>query len=297
MDREHLYVGMTRGRDGNHAHITPDPPVDPEHEHEHDHGHEPGHSSARSGQQLDRDPHREAHGVLTAALAQSGLQDAAHTALAQARKVADETARKQQERQAAEAERRRPLPQPIPDEHSHAVEKLHALQGERDRLRHTQHRLWANARDTSQQLDAAPKWARGRRQALTATFADIQAGLQQTHPALASLDTVILEQTRLVDRHTSQRDDQARDQQRRSGLAAFRRMAPNDLALPRPTQDQVREFATRLAVSRSRDDDDDFYRSPSQDQGRGLSRQLTCERDWPAASSRQPARARPTSRW
>ena len=44
-------------------------------------------------------------------------------------------------------------------------------------------------------------------------------------------------------------------------------MAPNDLALPRPTQDQV---ATRLAASRSRDDDD-FYLH-SHDNDRGLSR-------------------------
>ena len=94
--------------------------------------------------------------------------------------------------------------------------------------------------------------------------------LRQTHPALASLDTKVQEQTRLVDSHTRQRDDEKRDQQRRTGLAAFRRMAPNDLALPRPTQDQVRDLATRLAASRRRDDDD-FYLH-SHDNDRGLSR-------------------------
>ena len=54
---------MTRGRDGNHAYITPDPTIDPEH----DHGHSP---AARK--HTDQDPLREANGVLTAALAQSG---------------------------------------------------------------------------------------------------------------------------------------------------------------------------------------------------------------------------------
>lgn len=261
IDREHLYVGMTRGRNGNHAYITPDPTVDPEH----DHGHSP---AARK--HTDQDPHREANGVLTAALAQSGAQDAAHTALAEARKVAADTARKTQERQAAEAERQRLLPQPVPVEHTRAVEQLQALRAERDRLHHQQLRLWASARDTKQQLDAAPKWARGRRQTLTATFAEVQGELRQTHPALASLDTKVQEQTRLVDSHTRQRDDERRDQQRRSGLAAFRRMARNDLALPRPTQDQVRDLATRLAASRSRDADD-FY-VHSHDNDRGLSR-------------------------
>ena len=88
---------------------------------------------------------------------------------------------------------------------------------------------------------------------------------------LASLDAQIAQQAVLVDSHNRQRDDEARDEQRRGGLAAFRRMAPNDLALPRPTQDQVRQLATRLAAGRSRDDDDDFYRR-SPDQDRGLSR-------------------------
>jgi ATP-dependent exoDNAse (exonuclease V) alpha subunit len=261
VDREHLYVGMTRGRNGNHAYITPDTTVDPEH----DQAHNP-----RGRQQPDRDLQREAHGVLTAALAQSGAQDAAHTALAQARKVAADTARKQQERQAADAEQQRLLPQPVPAEHTRAVEHLQALRAERDQLHQQQRRLWANARDTKQQLDAAPKWARGRRQTLTSIFTEIQGQLQETHPSLANLDTQIQEQTRLVDSHTRQRDDEKLDQQRRDDLGALRRRAPNDLALPRPTQDQVRDLATRLAASRSRDDDD-FYLH-SHDNDRGLSR-------------------------
>ena len=262
MDREHLYVGMTRGREGNHAYITPDPTADPEH----DHGHPP-HRRQQPGQDL----HREANGVLSAALSQSGAQDAAHTALAQARKVAADTARKQQEREAAETERQRLAPRPVPVDHTRAVEQLQALRAERDRVRHAQQRLWASIRDSSQQLDTAPKWARGRRHTLTATLTDDKAQLQQTHPMLASLDAQIAQQAVLVDSHNRQRDDEARDEQRRGGLAAFRRMAPNDLALPRPTQDQVRQLATRLAAGRSRDDDDDFYRR-SPDQDRGLSR-------------------------
>jgi ATP-dependent exoDNAse (exonuclease V) alpha subunit len=60
IDREHLYVGLTRGRDENHAYLAP--AVDD------DHRHPPtGDTGARQ--------------MLDAALARSGQQDAAHTLL------------------------------------------------------------------------------------------------------------------------------------------------------------------------------------------------------------------------
>jgi conjugative relaxase-like TrwC/TraI family protein len=60
IDREHLYVGLTRGREENHAYLAP--PVDP------DHGHPSvGGNGARQ--------------MLEAALARSGSNDAAHTLL------------------------------------------------------------------------------------------------------------------------------------------------------------------------------------------------------------------------
>ena len=60
IDREHLYVGLTRGREENHAYIAP--PVDDEY------GHPPiGDTSARQ--------------ILQTALARSGRNDAAHTLL------------------------------------------------------------------------------------------------------------------------------------------------------------------------------------------------------------------------
>ena len=45
MDREHLYVAMTRGRNGNHAYITPDPLADDDH-HGHPHPPHPGQAEA-----------------------------------------------------------------------------------------------------------------------------------------------------------------------------------------------------------------------------------------------------------
>jgi ATP-dependent exoDNAse (exonuclease V) alpha subunit len=63
IDREHLYVGLTRGRQENHAYITTTPT-------ESDHNHpKPAASTAST------------YDILTAALARSGQQDAAHTLL------------------------------------------------------------------------------------------------------------------------------------------------------------------------------------------------------------------------
>ena len=78
MDREHLYVAMTRGRDGNHAYITPDPTSTDD---DHDHGHH-----QRSAAVAD-DPQELAERVLAAALNTSGAQDAARTALEHARAI------------------------------------------------------------------------------------------------------------------------------------------------------------------------------------------------------------------
>ena len=60
IDREHLYVGLTRGREENHAYLAP--PVDDDHAHP-----TAGDTGARA--------------LLQAALARSGRNDAAHTLL------------------------------------------------------------------------------------------------------------------------------------------------------------------------------------------------------------------------
>ena len=52
LDREHLYVAMTRGRHGNHAYITTDPVTDPAH----DHGHGPTRKADAASQAHGQDP-------------------------------------------------------------------------------------------------------------------------------------------------------------------------------------------------------------------------------------------------
>ncbi len=107
MDREHLYVAMTRGRLGNHAYLTPDPTGDDDC----DHGH--GQSPVTQGAASTTGPDATARGreptpdhkalqVLEVALATSGAQDAAHTALTTARTAAVAAARQAAAHKAAQ---------------------------------------------------------------------------------------------------------------------------------------------------------------------------------------------------
>jgi hypothetical protein len=68
IDREHLYVGLTRGRHENHAYIAPAADNNPDHPHRHGH---PAPSTEDT-----------AHDTLRTALAHTGVTDAAHTLLA-----------------------------------------------------------------------------------------------------------------------------------------------------------------------------------------------------------------------
>jgi conjugative relaxase-like TrwC/TraI family protein len=201
MDREHLYVAMTRGRHGNHAYITPDATVDDDHH---------GHAHPRAG--VVEDPQEQAVRELQAALTRTGAQDAAHTALERARTQAAHTARQNdraaeraaaRERAAAEAQRRQS--RPLPAEHVRAVRQLAQCRAERDQLRTDRDALHRALRQIREELDALPRWARGRRRALTDTIISSEQQLQQSAPTLGTLDAEIDRLTRQVAHHTRQR--------------------------------------------------------------------------------------------
>jgi hypothetical protein len=204
MDREHLYVAMTRGRHGNHAYITPDPTTDDDH-----HGHSQPHTRPPGAVE---DPQKQAIRVLTAALGRSGAQDAAHTALEHARTQAAHTAQ-QNELDAERAAARERLAQqlqhrqarPLPAEHTRAVQQLAQCQAERDQLRADRDAQHRALRQTREELDALPRWARGRRRALADTITSCEQQLQQTAPTLGTLDAEIDRLTRQVAHHTRQR--------------------------------------------------------------------------------------------
>ena len=219
MDREHLYVAMTRGRYGNHAYITPDPTSDDD-DQDHGHGHHQRPAAAAD------DPQEQAERVLAAALGRSGAQDAAHTALehartqAQARAVAAHTARQLQRtaeqaaeraaekaaaREAATKERQRQESRPLLPEHARAIQHLHERRTEREQLRTDLGALHWALRQGREELEGLPRWARGRRRALADTISSHELQLRQTGPALAGLDAEIDRLSRQVTHHTRQR--------------------------------------------------------------------------------------------
>ena len=181
MDREHLYVAMTRGRLANHAYITPDTPTNDDH-------HIPDHTASRTSDHVSahapvgRAPDHDGSGqhpnrsqpeldqptqqVLETALTTSGSQDAAHTALTAARKAAIATARRDAARhasqQTAQREAQADAARKPTLEHTADLEQLRQLQEQRAELRNQHQVLIRQRQNTETQLSAAPRWAKTR---------------------------------------------------------------------------------------------------------------------------------------
>ncbi len=220
MDREHLYVAMTRGRLGNHAYVTPDPTVDDGH----DHGHGPTDrhpAPGRAGAEGIPGAHKSTAGqqavqVLEAALGTSGAQDAAHTALQQARVQAGKDTRRAQQDQAYEADRERhraceQAEQKLP-EHQAAREQLQQLHTQRGRVGQEQtERQWTLPREQAE-LDRTPRRAIRRRRDLTERVTAMQEALNNTDQQLQRLDGQISELTRQVRGYEQDRHDRIEQQ-------------------------------------------------------------------------------------
>lgn len=222
MDREHLYVAMTRGRLGNHAYVTPDPALDDEH----DHGHGPGHPGPQrppGGARVEGNlraheptPEQQAVRVLEAALATSGAQDAAHTALQQARFQAGKDTRRAQQDQAYEADRARHRPRELAEqelpEHQAARKQLQQLQTQQGRHGQEQtQRRWSLPLD-QRELDRTPRRAIRRRRDLTERVTAMQEALNNTDQQLQGLDGQISELTQQLRGYERDRHDRIEQQ-------------------------------------------------------------------------------------
>jgi conjugative relaxase-like TrwC/TraI family protein len=200
IDREHLYVALTRGREANHAYITPDPVTGAAEIDDH-HGLPPLAATGAGRTSLEQ----RTHDVLADALARTGAQDAAHTvrdaaragAVVHTRVAAEEAARK-----AAE-----PV---IPAEHVARAELLTHRQRERAELVNTRDRHDQAAADARAELARTPGWRRGRCASLRQTIADHQAGFNACFSELAGLNGEIATLTRQVEADTRRRDDEDR---------------------------------------------------------------------------------------
>jgi hypothetical protein len=220
MDREHLYVAMTRGRHANHAYVTPDATMDDEHDHGHHGPQRPlgqagGEGSLRSHEPT---PEQQAARVLEAALATSGAQDAAHTALQQARVQAGKHTRNAQHDQAYEAERarhqaREQAQQELP-EHQTAREMRDQLQTQRGRLGQDQAQRQWSLPGLEAELDRTPRRAIRTRRDLTERVTQMREAVNTTDHNLATLDAQISDLTRQVRGHEQDRQDRIEQQRR-----------------------------------------------------------------------------------
>jgi hypothetical protein len=253
MDREHLDVGMTRGRHANHAYLAADPC------HQDDH-HAPGPMTRRGPDEIVRD-------TFGAALATSGAQDAAHTARARAGEHAARTAEAARQaaeaRAAAEKENRREAAlaaalQPSP-EHAATIALLEQRTTERAGLEgdHNHHlQVLAQAR---QEFAALPRFAPRRRPELIHRH---ETASQKLLPPLARLSGEIKDLTRQVENEARTRQQAAdrieRQDDYRDLANALVKGRGSDLAQPLPVE-TVAVIGSRRArdeerIRRSRDE-------------------------------------------
>ncbi len=210
MDREHLYVAMTRGRHSNHAYLTPDATSDEDCDH--GHGRPPGspgatsstdaHATARG---LGSTPDEPALRVLETALATSGAQDAAHTALTTARAAAVTAARRAATIKAAQdavtrARASEAAQAPTPA-HTADVQRLRMLQEQREQLTRQHHNTARAAQQAREELEGTPRWARTRRRDLTTVLSQVDEQRQQQPLQLAHLDAEISQVTDRLEAH------------------------------------------------------------------------------------------------
>jgi hypothetical protein len=190
IDREHVYVAMTRGREANHAFVA----IAGESE------------TDRQGPTGGTASSDDAVDVLTAALSRSGAQDAAHTAKESARTRTVEAARLAAEQAAQQAA------QPVvPDEHVARAAELSRCQVERVRLMDDQQRHRRAAAAGRAELAGTSRLRPGRRRELVETIAGHDQALQASCVLAAQLSHQVAALSRQV-----ALDDRTREVDRRN---------------------------------------------------------------------------------
>lgn len=234
LDREHLYVALTRGRHGNHAYLTPDPTQAP------DQHHPTGPGRPRDVEQLQR----ACLDMLQTALTVSGAQDAAVTALDRARANARGAAGRTSGANVAVTRRRTEPAEPDPTPSQQQLEQARAaltrLQAERQQTAQAQRDLHRQRRQITAALDSTPRWAAGRRRSHTQELTEIDTQQHAVTSRLAELDQKLDSTTHLI-RTLQQHDAKATAPEaarpvptRASGPGPFPAPAPAPAASQRP---------------------------------------------------------------
>jgi hypothetical protein len=232
LDRERLYVAMTRGRQENHTYITLEPTTETDH-------HAPPAPATRPGNLRTVDEH--AMDVLRAAIAKTGAQDAAHTAHANARHRTVQEAQAAAERTASAEARRAAI---VPPEHAARAEQLTRLHNDR-RAIDEQRRHHTEQADTARtELAGTSRWHRHRRTQLQDTIRHHRTAHDRTFPEADRLDREINTLTRQVQADTRQHEQ---DQHNRATQATHSAARPTQAYLA-PVPDDTLARAARLGL-------------------------------------------------
>jgi conjugative relaxase-like TrwC/TraI family protein len=238
LDREHLYVALTRGRQANHAYITPDPLAsdDPRHRP----GRPPGRAASQEREDTPASRGQAAMGetvqVLAASLAQTGAQDAAHTALQRARRVAEDRqvlAGLERRNAVVDDARARLAAEPVPEAHRRAAEELTALKNQRDALGTERFELEQRLRTARADLASCPRWARVRKNELAHTISASHAALQRTAATYKDFNDRAISLTAVVDSQRRERTERAAQELRDTATMARTIARRPGLAMPR----------------------------------------------------------------
>ncbi|MGQ0632920.1 MAG: MobF family relaxase [Sporichthyaceae bacterium] len=260
IDRDHLYVVMTRGRETNHTYVTPDPSSEADDRH--------GIPGVGQG---NATPEERALDVLGSALARSGAQDAAHTARDHARTRSVDAARRDAEQIARQTAK--PV---VPAEHAARTNQLTELQVQSDRLHREQREHRFAAATARAELAGTSRLRPGHRRDLIDTITRHDGAFDASFPDAAKLDREIRTLARQVNADAREREAEqgsrtlraTRVRDRREAvltpardLAASGARLPRSLALAQSSEEVLR------AAERSRRSTRDHAHDRGRDDG------------------------------
>jgi hypothetical protein len=256
LDREHLYVAMTRGHLENHVCTAPETPAVDAGPH-HDHGTTatanaitaPDVGAAQNTPDPSPEVQADAFEQLARALATTDRERAAHSLLTPAVDT-------EREAMFHAAENARPAPD-LPRDHERNAQRLQQASAERDRVRERLDTLTTERDGLAARLADTPFWSRRQRHDLTAALDTTGRGLEATTVHLADAEGAVRKAAAVVDADTKQRaadaaEDRAVRWERWSRRADRADRDPNivDAAAPRPRR--VSPSAPVLSPRRSR---------------------------------------------
>jgi conjugative relaxase-like TrwC/TraI family protein len=208
LDREHLYVAMTRGRLGNHLCTAPETPAVDAGPH-HDHGTPataraiatPDVGAAQDHPSPSPEVQADAFDQLARALATTGRERAAHSLLAPAVDT-------EREAMFHAAENARPAPD-LPREHERNVQRLKQASAEREWVRARLEALTSERDGLAARLADVPFWGRRRRHDLITALDTAGRSVEEATVQLAHVEDAVRAAVVVVDADAHQRDADA----------------------------------------------------------------------------------------